>query len=519
MMKKPIALLLSFLLMIYVVIGFLTLKTLNSQAQTAAFNQRQQAENEARQISRFITDQLTTVHVQLSAITQFLNIEASDDLQRLVERTPIIQSVFILDNHHLRYPTGLDNVGLEDVIINQDEQRLMSLISPFIDDPSRLLQHATGSEGKRDNFGWYNALLQHQPALIYWQKKDDLVVGYVLSYATFRAQLIANADNVGVAGQYQLFDNGKLLLSNQKQDTPEPDSHTAMSANLSLPYPLQHWSLNYTAAPVSVNPMPMILSALALAAVISIIAVLIYRQTQRRIRLAAKQVQFVGQVSHELKTPLTNIRLYAELLSESVSLEHHETRYLQVITEETQRLTRLIQNVLNFSKSPSPHVETVIIDDLLKHLAQTFTPTLAHKNLRIRLDNQCPPSATINSDKDMLLQILGNFLSNAEKYASDGEFVDISAVMSDNHCTLSVRDYGQGMSKSELKHIFKPFYRVHNHLTEGVAGTGIGLTIAKQLSERINARIDVRSCTPGLQFSLVIPIHQQTTYTGVSEQP
>lgn len=503
-MKKPIILLCAFILLINAVIGFLTFHSLKNAEKTAQYNQLQQKVHDSEKMIRLIEGQLTQTEEQLSAITQFLDMSNADNLTQLIDKTPIIQSLFVINHRQLIYPTLSEKK-------TQSEQQLIDLLAPLIHDPSLLLQRGVNYEGNQQSSGWYNAMSAHYPTLIYWQKIDENLIGYVLSYTVFRANLIANADGVQIAGHYKIFDNGQLLLSNRTQHSPVIVGDTTgdnpqIKVIRGFDYPLQHWTMDYVLPPPHVDYWSMILLALAVSIMLSLITLISYRYWQRRMRLAARQVQFVGQVSHELKTPLTNIRLYADLLAEQPQSTEQSARYATVISDESQRLTRLIQNVLNFTKSPVAQRQPIELNALLTRLTATFTPTLQAKGLTIRLNNQCSDNTVIHSDDDMLMQILSNFISNAEKYAADGKYIDVEASIKNRQCVISVRDYGKGIAKTDIKHLFKPFYRVHNHLTEGVSGTGIGLTIAKQLADTLGASLSIEPSSPGMRFSIILPI-------------
>ena len=221
-------------------------------------------------------------------------------------------------------------------------------------------------------------------------------------------------------------------------------------------------------------------------------------------RLAKQQVSFVGQVSHEFKTPLTNITLYSEMLSEYLEDEPAPIPdYLHIISAESKRLTRLVQNVLTFNKPNSVNIRSVDLTLLLKQIYHTFKPILAAKSLQLnitKLDSDC----IVNTDEDCVMQILNNFLSNAEKYAANGKQVDLSLIKSGKQVIITVRDYGEGIANHLLKQIFEPFYRVNSSITEGVSGTGIGLTIANQLANQIHGEIKVINQNPGMAFSLIL---------------
>ncbi|WP_331329778.1 HAMP domain-containing sensor histidine kinase [Klebsiella huaxiensis] len=230
----------------------------------------------------------------------------------------------------------------------------------------------------------------------------------------------------------------------------------------------------------------------------------LWREYTRAARQARQQVDFVSQVSHELKTPLTNITLYAELLREGLDDDQtQELRYVDVITQEGQRLSRLIQNILTFTRTPKLHLQKVNISRLITEIVHIFTPALQAKGMTIYLS--CPDEIILQSDRDVITQVISNFISNAEKYAAQGKRVDILVQTTSEQVEIAVRDYGPGIAEKEMKMIFHPFYRVKSSITEGVSGTGIGLTIASQLAERLQGKIQVTAENPGVRFTLTLP--------------
>ena len=134
----------------------------------------------------------------------------------------------------------------------------------------------------------------------------------------------------------------------------------------------------------------------------------------------------------------------------------------------------------------------------------TFNRVFKAKAISANLDLQA--NRTIETDPDQFEQILNNLLSNVEKYAAEGRAVDISSEVVDEALIVRVRDYGEGIPAAERKQVFKPFYRISNRLTEGVSGTGIGLTIAWQQAHRLGGDLKLLEKTPGVCFELHIPL-------------
>ncbi|MEZ5582474.1 MAG: HAMP domain-containing sensor histidine kinase [Candidatus Competibacteraceae bacterium] len=205
----------------------------------------------------------------------------------------------------------------------------------------------------------------------------------------------------------------------------------------------------------------------------------------RELRLARQRVNFVNQVSHELKTPLTNIRLYAEMLDEDLAEDDTQARrYLDIIVGESQRLSRLITNVLSFARQQRGqsrlHLRPGRVDDVIAAVLAAFRPALAEKGMTVEWQGKA--DRWVKLDPDALEQMLNNLLSNAEKYAANSGTLHITSQQTDDEATLYIRDRGPGIAKRERHRVFQAFYRSESRLNEGVSGTGIGLTIARDLA-------------------------------------
>ncbi len=239
------------------------------------------------------------------------------------------------------------------------------------------------------------------------------------------------------------------------------------------------------------------------------LAFYLYREHTREMQLAEQRVNFVNQVSHELKTPLTNIRLYAELLGENSQEDNSEEggkfrRYLEVITTESQRLSRLIANVLNFARSKKDRMvlrrEAGEIDTIIKAALHMFAPSLKTKGVRINFKAEAGDRVEV--DPDALEQILNNLLSNTEKYGTSGGRLDIQSARKGDRTLIIVRDYGPGVSKRDANRIFQPFYRTHSGIADGVTGTGIGLSIARDLARLHGGDLTLVATDKGACFKI-----------------
>ena len=393
-----------------------------------------------------------------------------------------IKNIFIINKNRILFLSDFD------------DSQWHKLVESIALDNSVLLHQQDHTEQFQPSSGWYQ-IYNH---LIYWTIQSDNIIGFELSNIKFSFDTINLLDKQVFADNFRLSDGDKQIYSNGEKFDNE--------ISIVLDYPLQNWHLTYY------YPSPNLVNLYLLGAgVIGLFLIVLlglicyaYREYSRTLRLAKQQVSFVGQVSHEFKTPLTNITLYSEMLSEYLEDEPTPVpEYLHIIRAESKRLTRLVQNVLTFNKPSRLNIKPVNLTILIRQIYLTFKPILDAKSLQlniITLENDC----IVNTDEDCVMQILNNFLSNAEKYAFNGKQIDLSLTRKEKQVTITVRDYGDGIANHLLKQIFEPFYRVNSSITEGVSGTGIGLTIAKQLANQIRGEIKVINQNPGMVFSLIL---------------
>ena len=324
----------------------------------------------------------------------------------------------------------------------------------------------------------------------------------------------ARPSGVG-AGPWALRDANGVIVYSWGRDAPQ-DVSALGALRVALPSPLGAWSLS--AGPPdarrldgATRGLSLGLGAglLALAAALVGLAAWLQRERTRERRLAAQRVGFVGQVSHELKTPLTNIRLYAELLHEEADLESDEApeaadraAQLGIIVAETRRLGRLIANLLGFARGEAGELRLQLrpgqLDDALRGTLLSFAPALQGASVRVELDAQA--TAPVMLDVDAVEQILANLLSNVLKYAASGGVVSVESRQQGDRSVLRVSDQGPGVPRAQRGHIFLPFARGSDRLDEGVSGTGIGLDIARRLARLHGGDLQLTDSDAGACF-------------------
>ena len=227
---------------------------------------------------------------------------------------------------------------------------------------------------------------------------------------------------------------------------------------------------------------------------------------RRTARMAARRVSFVNRVSHELRTPLTNMLLNLDLASEEVAAPGKAAARLGLVREESDRLARLIDNVLTFSRVEQGRLETDVRDvDIAALIANTvasFSPLLERRGIHLELSMKSP--LAWRTDPDAVNQILANLLSNLEKYAPKST-ANLTVTASADSLCLRLSDDGPGIDESDAQRIFRPFERVHGTVTEGVSGTGLGLNIARDLAEKLGGSLALIPSATGASFELRLP--------------
>ncbi|MFP6766340.1 MAG: HAMP domain-containing sensor histidine kinase, partial [Planctomycetaceae bacterium] len=252
-------------------------------------------------------------------------------------------------------------------------------------------------------------------------------------------------------------------------------------------------------------------ASLAAAGVaVCLLVAFFWRGYRRELQEASQRVSFVNQVSHELRTPLTNIRMYADLLESDLDRITDEDASrprgrLKVIAEESQRLTRLIGNVLTMARQQRNTLalkrQPAVIDNIVRDVLQQFEPALNRCSIVTLFE--AAASEAVPVDIDALEQILVNLFSNVEKYAASGGSLKITTVQSEVVTRITVSDAGPGIPVRQRTAIFRPFYRSSDRL-EDAAGTGIGLSIARELARLHGGDIQLIESKSGACFEVTL---------------
>lgn len=236
----------------------------------------------------------------------------------------------------------------------------------------------------------------------------------------------------------------------------------------------------------------------------------VFADARRQLVLAQKKTDFVSNVSHELKTPLTSIRMFAELMESGTAAPEKRSQYLRIIMAEAERLTRLINNVLDFARMERRQKQyDMRLTDFHALLARTWEGQELHlraAGFSARWQ-AAPPPYPVMGDDDALAQVLVNLLSNAEKYSRETKEVEVHSYVDGSSVFVSVLDRGSGVPPGEEGKIFEAFYRAHDSLSSGAQGSGLGLTLARRIARDHRGEITYQPRNGGgSNFTLRLPL-------------
>ena len=379
--------------------------------------------------------------------------------------------------------------------------------------------------------GMLARFLQNKLSLMFWHRlnhEPDLIFGAQLNLGLLVDDLrpLLQPDP---ALRNEIY---VTLLDDNARPVAWSDGSFRTNAEVHLKHPfvatevgeaLPHWEV----AAYLINPAQLTQAAhtarltlgLLIAVLVLVIGVgssLIVGSLNSELKRARQKTDFVSNVSHELKTPLTSIRMFSELLAEGRVADAAKQRsYLNIISAEAARLTRLINNVLDFSRMERGEKKYDFqpgnLAEIVRAVAGTFRPHLEANG--IQFDCEVPDAAIpVQGDADALSQVIVNLLSNAEKYSNGGREIAVQVVQNRSplpHVEVRVLDRGPGVPRGSGEKIFEKFYRAHDSLSSGIQGSGLGLTIARQIARAHGGEVVYEPREGGGScFILRLPVQQ-----------
>ena len=492
------------------------------------------------------TIHFTIESVQENLTQSLLEIDPKK-LQKILgawEKTnPLIRNVFIYhEGKDLEYPVrGMESTLEERRFIARYDSLFSGRIKfGFNENSEKDESKIKKSEGGYSGFSRYEPVPQKQPessrqklvALSRVAQKGAVSDNAAASYDYSKQQLTEKSgwipwfseNRLCILGWVQKYKNGPIygielelmtLLSRLVVDFPKLSEKQAalvmIDGNGDFIHQIGQWVVDPKEAPVEVIPIStllphwqiavflkdkgfvanrgfLIVSAMLLGVFITAIisgGILLTRLTLQKMKDARQKTSFVSSVSHELKTPLTSIRMYAELLLlKKVKDADKIQTYLSVIVNESGRLTRLINNVLDFGKleqgKKKYQLTVVEIDQLLEQMIQAHSLRIKNQDINVIMEIE-KGNYQVKIDRDALEQVILNLLDNALKYAGKGEFLKFILKKEPCFIVLKICDDGPGIPKAQSKRVFEKFYRVDNSLTAQQQGSGLGLSIARRI--------------------------------------
>jgi signal transduction histidine kinase len=455
--------------------------------------------------------------------------ESVDAIRDRVRSDSRLRQLFILDEQgfFLHPPERAE-------LRTAKESEFFERISPVWRPGEALFLKGQGeSDGAPDAAnGWFSWFWGDGIRHVFWKRQPaGMVVGVEVDRTALLAAVIANLPEPasGLTGRRTLEDARGGVI-HQWGDPSHAGNGLEPSAEIDLADPLGMWRLRSygastgsgVAGALGKRATSGLITAIGLAALlVLLLAWYFYREHNRQMREAEERVCFVNQVSHELKTPLTNIRMYAELAGERVeTMDEADAsgvrKFLDIVTDESQRLSRLIGNVLVFAKQErgeaTVHLHPGSVDAVIASSVKLFRPALEKRGIDVELDIRAADRVML--DPDALGQILANLVSNVEKYAAAGKWLRIASHREGEMTVVRLEDRGPGVPRSQRGRVFEPFARLSSQVSDGVTGTGIGLGIARQLARLHGGDLTLQSGRDGtgccFMVSLRTPLADST---------
>ncbi len=238
----------------------------------------------------------------------------------------------------------------------------------------------------------------------------------------------------------------------------------------------------------------------------------VFRDVTREREVDRMKTEFVSLASHELRTPLTAIKGFTEMVLDGDAGEINEevAEYLGIVYSNAERLVALVNDLLDLSRIESGRVqlksEAVDLNEVVKTVVLTMQQKVQEKqqSLDVAVD---PAACDVFGDRDKLVQVLTNYVSNAHKYTQDNGVIRIDISRLDDLARVAVSDNGHGIAPEDQARLFSRFYRVDNAMTKEVGGTGLGLSIVKELIELQGGTVGVESVLgEGSTFWFTVPL-------------
>lgn len=361
----------------------------------------------------------------------------------------------------------------------------------------------------------FQAIFNHQFIVFYrhiWRNNEPFIQGFVVNLATYLGSLIRNDVVFNLQDQTTTIEFGSKSRPFVIFGKIDKQKSSILSMPLQAPLGDMFFTMYLTPDEKFNAESMVVLLGFLMFAVLAGGLIAIYRLTESQLTLANKKQDLISAVSHEFKTPLTAIHMYIQMLQTSIFSNNIEKRdrYFYHLNNETSRLTRLIQNVLNLSKLDKNQWSVQLKKENPKNILNDFIALYSTNiekqgfDITVTMDT-CEHQILL--DRDIIMQILMNLIDNSLKFAKTAEYkmIVLELRVDANEIFFVVRDYGPGIPKKELSKVFDDFYRIENEMTRKTSGTGIGLSMVKKLASLTKMKIVIENAYPGLRTKVIFP--------------
>ncbi len=344
-----------------------------------------------------------------------------------------------------------------------------------------------------------------------WRNHKQFIQGYAVHLHTYLRRLIQHEPLSSSEGNNLILEFGTKTSPYAIFGNRNIPKRELISVPLQAPLNQMQLTIYMSDTPAPPGTKMIVSIGILMYLILGGILIGLYKMIRSQLHLASKRQDFISAVSHELKTPLTAIRMYAELLQNSwVANEQKRQKYYESIASETERLSRLIQNVLNLSKLErnSWHIQMKKLNPkiVLEEFVNTYGKNIEKQGFDLTVSSDSC-DYEILMDKDAVMQVLMNVVDNSLKFAKSAHYkmIVLELRVTENVISLSIRDYGPGIPSQEMNRVFDEFYRIENEMTRTTVGTGIGLSMVKRLCDLTGMQVSIENAVPGLRTIIRFP--------------
>lgn len=266
--------------------------------------------------------------------------------------------------------------------------------------------------------------------------------------------------------------------------------------------------------PVQVTVSPLLLNGVPIG------AVQLFRDIRAEIQMDKMKSDFISLASHQLRTPLSTVNIYAGMLIDGLAgdLTDEQRAFTRTILGAAHRMNELIDTLLNITRIEAGGIEVsptqVELHALLEEIISSIMPSIEEKNMSLQFKADDEP-VSVKTDPILVREVLINLFTNAIKYTPESGSIEIMLLKSSKNIIISVKDNGYGIPVLAQRHIFAKFFRADNILLHDVAGTGLGLYLTKMIAESLNGDIWFESEeNKGSTFYFSLPVHGSTSRQG-----